>query len=524
MEFVNIYLLPFFSWVLQTSMMASVMVGLILLIKAVLGNRLSPRWHYLLWILVILRLLLLWAPESSLSIYNMLPYSHETSPTFHIISSLPSEESVVPSSSMHDEGKKVESASLSPYTLGLFIWIVGVFCFGMVAIVVNRRVYLHIKKQSIITDPRVIQLFERCKKKMSVKRSIPLVVSNGISSPTVFGFMRPRILLSDTLLQTLGDKQLQFIFYHELAHIKRNDVGINLLMHALLLLHWFNPLLWYAYYRMREDQEIACDARALTYIDSEQKIEYGHTIIRLLEHYSRNQYLPSLANLVGSKNQLKKRILMIKNFHKASYRLSTLGLVAAIVISGASLVNAKAPSQNTVAQKPDSAGLYAGGYKKITASEALADKDVKAALDRVHALFPETESYEINAFEYVVSPDDEGEYDKYFIKLKRDSEDFFTFDFGVDSKTGKISYTIRSLTASEVLSYDNAKSGVDKIHALHPETKSYEITGANVIDNFVGNFSRYNIVFRDKDSKDLINFGIDAKTGEIMPDKKEDNL
>ncbi|QOT01394.1 M56 family metallopeptidase [Brevibacterium sp. JNUCC-42] len=503
-------------------MMASVMVGLILLIKAVLGNRLSPRWHYLLWILVILRLLLLWAPESSLSIYNMLPYSHnmlpyshETSPTFHIISSLPSEESVVPSSPMHDEGKKVESASLSLYTLGLFIWIVGVFCFGMVAIVVNRRVYLHIKKQSIITDPRVIQLFERCKKKMSVKRSIPLVVSNGISSPTVLGFMRPRILLSDTLLQTLGDKQLQFIFYHELAHIKRNDVGINLLMNALLLLHWFNPLLWYAYYRMREDQEIACDARALTYIDSEQKIEYGHTIIRLLEHYSRNQHLPSLANLVGSKNQLKKRILMIKNFHKASYRLSTLGLVAAIVISGASLVNAKAPSQNTVAQNQDSEGLYAGAYKKITASEALADKDVKAAIDQVHALFPETKSYEISAYEDVVSG--EQEHDKYVIRLNEDSEEFF--HFAVDSKTGKVSYTIKSLTASEVLSYDNAKSGVDKIHALHPETKSYEITSANVVDNFVSNFSRYNITFSDKDSKDLITFGIDGKTGEIIPDK-----
>ncbi|QDX91851.1 hypothetical protein EEL30_05405 [Brevibacillus laterosporus] len=55
---------------------------------------------------------------------------------------------------------------------------------------------------------------------------------------------------------------------------------------------------------------------------------------------------------------------MIKNFHKASYRLSTLGLVAVIVISGASLVNAKAPSQNTVAQKQDSEKLYAGGFKK----------------------------------------------------------------------------------------------------------------------------------------------------------------
>ncbi|QOS98351.1 hypothetical protein JNUCC42_17820 [Brevibacterium sp. JNUCC-42] len=210
---------------------------------------------------------------------------------------------------------------------------------------------------------------------------------------------------------------------------------------------------------------------------------------------------------------------MKKNLKKTSVRLTALGLVTAIALSGGLLVSANEnPTQNTVAQNQDSEKLYAGTYKKITASEALADKDVKAAIDRVHALFPETKSYEISAYEDVVSG--EQEHDKYVIRLNEDSEEFF--HFAVDSKTGKVSYTIKSLTASEVLSY--AKSGVDKIHALHPETKSYEITSANVVDNFVSNFSRYNITFSDKDSKESITFGIDGKTGEIIPEKKEDNL
>jgi len=207
---------------------------------------------------------------------------------------------------------------------------------------------------------------------------------------------------------------------------------------------------------------------------------------------------------------------MKKNFKKTSVRLASLGLVTAIALSGG-LVSAKEtptkvkPTQNNAVQNKDSVGLYAGAYKKITTTEALADKDVKAAIDRVHLLFPETKSYEMNAYEDVVS---KGDYDKYVIRLEKDSKNFF--HFAIDAKTGDVSYTIQSIKASEVLSYPNVQSGVDKIHALYPETKSYEITSANVIDNFVNKFSRYNITFSEKDSQQSIAYGIDAKTGEVI--------
>lgn len=202
---------------------------------------------------------------------------------------------------------------------------------------------------------------------------------------------------------------------------------------------------------------------------------------------------------------------MKTNLKKTSVRLAALGLATVISLSGALAVSANV---NPTAQNQE---LYAGTYKKVAASEALADKDVKAAIDQVYAQFPETKSYEISAYQDVVS---KGEYDKYVIRLEKDSNNFF--HFAVDSKTGKLSYTIQSLDASTILSYPNVKSGVDKIYASHPETKSYVISGANIIDNFVNKFSKFNITFTDKDSKRSITFGIDAKTGEInTPEKKE---
>ncbi|MGG4452160.1 hypothetical protein [Brevibacillus porteri] len=206
---------------------------------------------------------------------------------------------------------------------------------------------------------------------------------------------------------------------------------------------------------------------------------------------------------------------MKKNLKKTSVRLAALGLATAISLSGALVVSANEnPTQKTVAQNQE---LYAGAYKKVSASEALADKDLKAAIDQVYAQFPETKSYEISAYKDVVSKD---EYDKYVIRLEKDAMNFF--HFAVDSKTGKLSYTIQSLDASTVLSIPTVKSGVDKIYASHPETKSYVISSANIVDNFANKFSKYNLTFTEKNSKRSITFGIDAKTGDIItPEKKE---
>ncbi len=99
-------------------------------------------------------------------------------------------------------------------------------------------------------------------------------------------------------------------------------------------------ILWYAYSCMREDQELACDALALVYIDLEEHPAYGRTIISLLEHYSGYYQVPSIADLSRNKRTLKRRILMIKRFQKKSYRWSTIGFITIATISVLTLLNA----------------------------------------------------------------------------------------------------------------------------------------------------------------------------------------
>ncbi|MBG9753426.1 M56 family metallopeptidase [Bacillus thuringiensis] len=352
---INVYLPHFFDWLIETSLMASILVGFILCIKVLFRNKLPPRWQYMLWIVLMIRLLLPWSPDSSYSIYSLLSYSSSVSEV--IPKNMPSTESrvniesdrtvelesnpkmVTKTSEPEVEVSSEKQTTFSLYKLALYVWLAGVIVLAAITFITNRRLYSYIKKQPDIMDEQVVTVFNRCKQSMKMKKAVSLRLAGKIASPTVFSFFRPKVLLSKKHLKVLDEQQLQYVFYHELAHIKRNDVAVNWIMYSLILLNWFNPILWYAYFCMREDQELACDAYALTFIDKEEQIAYGHTIITLLEHYSYQ--VPSLANLSRNKRTLKRRIVMIKKFQKKSYRLSLLGVIVIVAIASLSLFNAR---------------------------------------------------------------------------------------------------------------------------------------------------------------------------------------
>ena len=73
MESMMTYIQPFFGWLLRTTFVASVVICLILLIQKTLGGKLGPRWCHALWLVLLLRMVLPWAPSSRLSLSNLIP-------------------------------------------------------------------------------------------------------------------------------------------------------------------------------------------------------------------------------------------------------------------------------------------------------------------------------------------------------------------------------------------------------------------------------------------------------------------
>ncbi|MBP1989998.1 beta-lactamase regulating signal transducer with metallopeptidase domain [Paenibacillus eucommiae] len=333
-------------------------------------HKLKPKWHYMLWLLLILRLILPWTPESSFSVFNLFPFgqNHETKinkMNMQVIA--PELDALVKSEpwSYEELGGGVSPAtelvptpldtprSLDDYfavafQICLLVWLAGIVLLGMYTIRINKRFNRRIRKKAGSVDPDIMHIFECCKEELSIRKPIPFVQSEGVSSPTLIGFMKPIMVMPENTLHTLTYEELRYIFLHEMAHVKRKDIALNWVMNVLLIIHWFNPILWYAYYRMREDQEIACDALVLTYLNPEQSRAYAETIIKLLESYSRPVSFqhPGIATLSGNMKQLKRRMMMIKQFKKGSYRWSILGLATLILLGGVALTNAKGTSQS----------------------------------------------------------------------------------------------------------------------------------------------------------------------------------
>ena len=127
------------------------------------------------------------------------------------------------------------------------MWLTGVIIVAAITFLTNRRLYSYIKKQPDITDEQVTTVFNRCKQSMKMKKAVSLRLAERLRAQLcLVSFVRKYYYQKH--MKVLNKQQLQYVFYHELAHIKRNDVAVNWIMYSLILLNWFNPILWYAYF------------------------------------------------------------------------------------------------------------------------------------------------------------------------------------------------------------------------------------------------------------------------------------
>jgi beta-lactamase regulating signal transducer with metallopeptidase domain len=351
-----------FSSLMKASWQAAVLILLVLAVQWTFRRQLSPRWRYALWLLVIVRLALPWTVPSSASVFNILKLPSAS----NTISNLPKQtadpqrlataqtrdSSVLAPLPSDANAESVATASPSrsfmiPWLL--LLWFSGAICLTACLALTHYRTSRKIKLCRPLVDAPVLNLLEDCKELMGVRVPITLIEAPEVGSPALFGFVRPRLLLPAGLLQHFSQDELRHIFLHELGHIKRQDILTGWLMTALQIVHWFNPLVWLAFYRMRLDRELACDALALSYANERENQPYGRTMIKLLEGFGRSAWAPSLAGTVENQNQLKQRISMIAKFNKTN-RGSALALLLFAALGLVTLTDAQ-PAPKSPTQK-----------------------------------------------------------------------------------------------------------------------------------------------------------------------------
>jgi Tol biopolymer transport system component/beta-lactamase regulating signal transducer with metallopeptidase domain len=404
METLHIQLQSFFEWLLRTTLQASLLICLIMLIQAMLRGKLGIRWHYGLWLLLLVRMILPWSPQSRVSLYNFIPQpvpqqqTEDTRPgtseksvstdvsvtgtaeSMPASSTTAAKENLLPESkneieSMPDSTTSVVSETPDVVTTepvvipevdnhidlseiaGIFpiVWLVGTLVLAVYIGASNFNLWRIVKRRHPLTDQKILDLLEDCKDRMGIQTILGIVLTDKVQSPALFGFVRPRLLLPQKMIDTLSQQELRYVLLHELAHLKRHDIYIGWLMSLLQVMHWFNPLIWLAFYRIRSDRELACDALVLSHSQSGEPKSYGRIIVGLVERFSRAQRLPAMAGILESKTQLKRRITMIAKYKKNSYQWSPLAIIMMILLACVSLpnaINTKASQISTAKSAP----------------------------------------------------------------------------------------------------------------------------------------------------------------------------
>jgi beta-lactamase regulating signal transducer with metallopeptidase domain len=327
-----------FTLLLKTSWQTAVLILLVLAAQRAFGPRLSARWRCALWLLVMVRLAMPLTLPSQASVFNLLkvarvPDSLRANPSRP---ALKTEAARVVGGGATDPDGTAERPH-RPWAAGLrsrAAWFIGVWAVGAGALagyvlVTHTRLSRRIRLERPLVDAEVLTLLEDCKQRMGVRVPVTLLESGHVGSPSLFGFMRPRLLLPLGLTRSFSPEELRYVFLHELAHIKRKDIFVGWMATGLQVLHWFNPFVWLAFHRMRADREVACDALALSHAQENENQRYGDTIIKLLETFGRSAWAPSLAGAVENKNQLRERFRMIATFRKNKGGMALAAIVFA---------------------------------------------------------------------------------------------------------------------------------------------------------------------------------------------------
>ncbi|MCL6472570.1 MAG: M56 family metallopeptidase [Firmicutes bacterium] len=111
--------------------------------------------------------------------------------------------------------------------------------------------------------PQIYAILNRLADKLKVKQPELVVTTKYHFVPFSIGHKMPIIVISQALIDSFSEEQLEIMLAHELAHIKRYDnlTGwISLILRDLL---FFNPIVYPIYHMIEEEKEMACDRVAL---------------------------------------------------------------------------------------------------------------------------------------------------------------------------------------------------------------------------------------------------------------------
>ncbi|AWI04264.1 hypothetical protein B9W14_07040 [Clostridium drakei] len=336
----DIVMLNLMETIFFMSINGSILVILILLTKTILKDKLNVKFHYFIWFLLIIKLTIPYELQSNLSIFNISNILIEKQRIINTPLKTICKNDINYKDIDNGESIKNSNNKLNYKSILLFIWIFGILCSITFTLHGTKKIKI-IKK---LSDTNYISNFNEvlnnCMKTMNIKKKFTLMYTDYAISPCLEGIIHPIILISRKTAESISSQELKYIIMHELCHFKKLDIVINWIIIILNTIYWFNPIIRYGFYKMKQDCEISCDSDVLKYLNDAENIHYGNTIIKILEINTNYNTLLGTTSMIKDKSEIKKRITLILKYKKVSLKSIILGILAITLIGSTGLTKA----------------------------------------------------------------------------------------------------------------------------------------------------------------------------------------
>lgn len=350
------------------SFLGTVIILLIVVLRAVLINRLPKKTFLILWWIALIRLLVPFSIKSVTSIYSLLQsiYS-DINPvrTAQTTTFLPIHGNMPEIANGLSEAMVQRTESISILSV---IWLAGLLlCFGFFAVS-----YIKCYREFRFSLPVENDILEAWKEKHPLKRSLSIRQTETIAAPLSYGVIRPVILMPKNT-EWKNIYQLRYVLEHEYVHIRRLDMLTKLIMIAAVCIHWFNPLVWVMYILFNRDLELSCDETVVRRFGMDIKSVYATALISMEEKKSG---LTPLCNSF-SKNAIEERIRAIMKIKKTSKFAVIISAVLVICVTGGFATSASSLEKKTETAQENGETTVALNEVNIREDESLSSSDVE---------------------------------------------------------------------------------------------------------------------------------------------------
>ncbi len=333
-----------FLSIFNMSITATIVALFVIVIRLILNKRLSKTFSYILWVVVLIRLIIPFSYYSKFSIFNIssvpsriIKMNKDSGGIKYISNSIevlenPTINSLLPAPDPTASIDPVQAVTF----VGSRIWFIIAISMLLLLVIAYIRTSSKLKTAIINKEKTIIDIIEQCSKRLNFKRKIKIYTSEIVQSPVVFGLVRPKIIMPKLMLDTYDKETLSYIITHEIVHIKRFDYIIKPVMIIVLSIHWFNPIIWLSFILASKDMEFSCDEKVIRIWEDDIRAEYATSLINTAT--IQNGIFGGGILAFGQSN-INKRVSGIMKYKKPTLFLSGLAITILLITMIFTLTN-----------------------------------------------------------------------------------------------------------------------------------------------------------------------------------------